>query len=83
MKNYILIKKIVFTGKDKELEGFYYNGVFWKNIGINNAEISKTYFQKLYSFCMSEFYKVEDNYDEEEKKKIFSNIKSLDSAKTN
>lgn len=45
--------KLVFTGKEKNLEGYHYNGVFWKKLGLNNAEISKGYFNKLYDHYKS------------------------------
>lgn len=46
--------KLVFTGMDKDLDGYYFNGVFWKKLGINNAEISKGYFNELYNHYKSE-----------------------------
>ena len=62
--------KVLFTGKDKELEGYYFNGTYWKQVGINNAEICKYYFQKLYEFYMHEFFKVKDEFDEDQQKGI-------------
>lgn len=72
--------KVVFTGKDKDIEGFYYNGIYWKPLGLNNAEICKNNFAKLYDYYCEEFAKVEDEYDFDEKPYIWTNIKSLDSA---
>lgn len=72
--------KLVFTGKDKELEGYYYNGIYWKDIGINNAEISKGYFSKMYDYYLSKLEKVKRYLSAEEVKSAYSGIKNLDSA---
>ena len=73
--------KIVFTGKNKELEGYYFNDIYWKEIGINNAEITKSYFQKLYFYYMTKFNFVKESFKDEIASAIILTIKSLDSAK--
>ena len=81
MEKLFFQNKVLFTGQDKDLEGYYYNGIYWKNIGINNAEICKSYFQQLYNHYTIEFNKCKSSFEEAEQKAILATIKTLDNAK--
>ena len=72
--------KLIFTGKDKELEGYFYNGVYWKPVSLNNAEICGGYFEKTYNHYYQKLEKCKRHMDEDEYLKAIIGIKSLDSA---
>ena len=71
--------KLVFTGIDKYLEGYFFNGVYWKYIGINNAEIAKGYFKMLYDFYKNELDKC-NLLDSKDYEKYLKKIQYLDSS---
>ena len=71
---------VVFTGRDKDIKGYLYNGVYWRPLSLNNNEIIKEHFVNLYEFFMIEFEKIKFEFDDLESKHILSNIKSLDSS---
>ena len=74
--------KVVFTGQGKDLEGYYYNGIYWRQIGLSNAEISKGYFTQLYDYLTQRFNSVADHFEEGTQLVIKQSIRSLDNATT-
>lgn len=69
---------VVFTGKKKEMQGYKYNGVYWVDLGLHNAEIKKDLFDRMYKMYLNEFFKIKDSFDEKEIPTILNSIKSLD-----
>lgn len=69
---------VVFTGKKKDMQGFKYNGVYWLDLGLHNAEIKKGIFDDMYNLYMKEFMKNYDSFDEKEKASVLGSIKQLD-----
>jgi len=72
--------EIVFTGKGKEMDGYFYNGIYWEELSLHNAELMKLHFDKLYAFYIEQL-KVKEG-DEKSKKPLISQIKTLNSHKT-
>lgn len=71
-------ENVVFTGKKKEMQGYKFNGVYWIDLGLHNAEIKKNIFDNLYDLYMKEFWKVADQFEEDKQTTILINIKQLD-----
>ena len=40
--------KVVFTGTKRDMEGYLFNGTFWKELGLHSAELKKHYFAQMY-----------------------------------
>jgi len=72
--------KVIFTGQGKDLEGYYYNGIYWRNIGLSNAEISKGYFSQLYDYLTQRFNSISSLFKQEQQITIRASIRLLDSA---
>ena len=73
--------KVVFTGKNAKMDGFLFNGVYWEELGLHNAQIKKQYFAELYKEYSAEFEKVASHYEDAQVvSSIKHNIKSLDSV---
>ena len=45
---------IVFTGKNMNPEGFLFNGVYWEQLSLHNAELQKGKFDKLYQWYLTQ-----------------------------
>jgi P4 family phage/plasmid primase-like protien len=41
---------IITTGQDKNLESYKFNGIYWKQIALHNADFYTGYFANLYTF---------------------------------
>jgi len=41
-------KQVLFTGEDKHLEGYIFNGVYWASMPPHDADIHKGHFDELY-----------------------------------
>ena len=73
--------KIIFTGEQKQSTAYLFNGVYWKELGLNNAEIKKEHFNALYNHYSAEFAKVADGFDEKTQYNIRQSILNLDNVK--
>ena len=71
-------ENVVFTGKKKEMQGFRYNGIYWVDLGLHNAEIKKDVFDRMYDLYMKEFLKIADQFNDNQKMYILKEIKILD-----
>ncbi len=69
---------VVFTGKKKEMQGFKYNGTYWVDLGLHNAEIKKNIFDRMYDLYMHEFMKIMHTIDPDDVASILGAIKQLD-----
>lgn len=71
---------LIFTGVDKIPDGFYYNGVYWSNLGKNYCSIKRGYFNKLYQFYLNELNNLKTNGELEDSqyKKLLTKIQELD-----
>lgn len=61
---------ILFTGSNKELEGYEFNGYFWKSLPFHNAELHKSHFDTLLDFYnekLVELYNTLDMNDSKHK----------------
>ena len=56
--------QIIYTGKGKDMAGYMFNGTYWEQLPLHNAEIKRKYFTEIYDYYMAEFAKVEHLYDE-------------------
>lgn len=70
-------KPVLFTGKGKEPEGYMYNGYFWENLALHNAELEKDVFDNLYKIYSEEVENYKDIWEEVNYKSILALIKSL------
>ena len=43
-------KPIISTGKEKELQCYMFNGVYWQKLSLHNAELQKEHFDRLQSY---------------------------------
>jgi len=48
MKKICFNNNVIFIGDNEKPDGFMYNGIYWKPIGLHNAELSKEHFDNLY-----------------------------------
>lgn len=71
---------IVFTGKNKDMVGYLYNGVYWEELGLHNAEIKRKYFATMYEEYMEHFSRVAHHYDEVVQASIKNRILDLDNV---
>lgn len=73
--------KIVFTGSKKQNTAYLFNGVYWKELSLNNSEIKKSHFTAMYDKYMKAFLKVENHYDTNTALGIKIAIKQLDNVR--
>ena len=45
-------KPVLFTGKGNKPEGYLYNGVYWVELSLHNAELQKDNFDNLYKYYL-------------------------------
>ena len=69
---------IIFTGKSQQSEGYMFNGVYWVELSLHNAELMKNNFDKLYKWY-NMMLKIEKN----ELSTKFYNILKLDIKRLN
>lgn len=53
-------KKILFTGEDKHLEGFIFNGVYWSFMPQHDADLHQGKFDDLHNYFDSVIYRVQN-----------------------
>ena len=74
--------KVVFTGKQTKMTGYLFNGVYWKELGLHNAEIKKKHFAELYLEYIHVLNNTTFSHDENIHRKIRNihekEIKALD-----
>ena len=75
-------KHVLFTGKGKEPEGYLYNGVYWVDLSLHNAELKQKHFDNLYKFYIEALQKEKDNLEENIYKSLMGQIKTLNTNKT-
>jgi len=71
---------IVFTGKSKDMVGYMFNGVYWEELGLHNAEIKRKYFAVMYKEYMEHFSRVAHHYDDVRQASIKNRILDLDNV---
>ena len=49
-------KNIIFTGKDLHPDGYMFNGVYWEELSLHNAELQKGKFTDLYKWFLAQIY---------------------------
>lgn len=75
-------KHVLFTGKGKEPEGYLYNGVYWVDLSLHNAELKQKHFDNLYKFYCDALDKEKDSLEESTYKSLKGQIKTLNTNKT-
>ena len=75
-------KHVLFTGKGREPEGYLYNGVYWADLSLHNAELKQKHFDNLYKFYIDALQKEKDNLEENVYKSLTGQIKTLNTNKT-
>jgi phage/plasmid-associated DNA primase len=55
--------EILFTGEEKELEGYMFNGIYYKPLPLHDAELHKKHFDTLYQHYKNGLDKLEDTLD--------------------
>jgi phage/plasmid-associated DNA primase len=75
-------KHVLFTGKGREPEGYLYNGVYWVDLSLHNAELKQKHFDNLYKFYIEALKKDKDNLEENVYKSLMGQIKTLNTNKT-
>jgi hypothetical protein len=73
---------ILFTGKGKDPEGYLYNGVYWVDLSLHNAELKQKHFDNLYKYYLESLQKEKHSFDEKYFNTLMSQIKTLNSNKT-
>jgi phage/plasmid-associated DNA primase len=73
---------VITTGKDREMEAYMFNGVFWLPLSLHNAELQKKRFDDLYEFYSNALYDETDNISKKLYLHLEGFIKSLNSNKT-
>jgi len=73
---------VLFTGKGKEPEGYLYNGVYWVDLSLHNAELKQKHFDNLYKFYSEALQKEKQNLEEAVFKSLTGQIKALNTNKT-
>jgi len=73
---------ILFTGKDKKSEGYLFNGVYWQQLSLHNAELKKGKFTQLYTHYMGQLDKEKDEMSPEKYKALQKELNHLNSHKT-
>lgn len=71
---------LLFTGKEKTPNGYFYNGVYWTSLGQNYCSIKKGYFNKLYKLYINELNNLRTNEEMDDKsyKSLMKKIQELD-----
>ena len=75
-------KPVLFTGKGKEPEGYLYNGIYWVELSLHNAELKQKHFDDLYKYYTNELQQQKDNMEESMYKNLKGQIKTLNTNKT-
>ena len=70
-------KPVLFTGKGKEPEGYLYNGIFWVELSLHNAELQQNHFDKLYHYYMQKLDDEKKEMGEDHVKNLTTKIKEL------
>ena len=73
---------VLFTGKGREPEGYLYNGVYWVELSLHNAELKQKRFDDLYKFYSDAFEKEKNSIELAVQKILRAQIKSLNTNKT-
>jgi P4 family phage/plasmid primase-like protien len=73
---------VLFTGKGKEPEGYLYNGVYWVDLSLHNAELKQKHFDNLYKFYTDALEQEKNNLEETTYKSLMGQIKTLNTNKT-
>ena len=72
---------VLFTGKGKEPEGYLYNGVYWVDLSLHNAELKQKHFDNLYKFYVDALEKEKNSMEEATYKSLLGQIKTLNTNK--
>jgi hypothetical protein len=48
-------ENVIFIGKEKKTKGYFYTGVYWEELGENNAVLCQGYFKRLYDYYQRRF----------------------------
>jgi phage/plasmid-associated DNA primase len=82
-KSFIVNDKaqLMFLGQEKQTQAYLYNGVYWKALSMNHAELKKTHFPAMYNMYMAEFDKVADSFKPQVAARIRKDLLQLDSAR--
>jgi len=75
-------RHVLFTGKGKEPEGYLYNGVYWTELSLHNAELKQNHFDNLYKFYKNALEKEKPNLEEDVYKSLMAQVKTLNTNKT-
>jgi phage/plasmid-associated DNA primase len=73
-------ENVIFIGKEKKTKGYFYTGVYWEELGENNAVLCQGYFKRLYDYYQRRFAAIKDSFDEEGQKAIQRKILYLESS---
>ena len=74
--------KVIFTGKGKEPEGFMFNGIYWLELSLHNAELQQAKFDELYKWYCDNLEQEKDEMDKKVYENLSRQIKTLNSHKT-
>ena len=75
-------KQVLFTGKEREADGYLFNGVYWTSLSLHNAELKKEHFDNLYKYYIKELEEIKNDIDEKIYNNLLGTIKSLNTHKT-
>jgi phage/plasmid-associated DNA primase len=70
--------KLIFCGKEKVPNGYYYNGVYWVELGAGLCLLKKKHFKHLYDYYKAELEKVSDDFEPKQKRCIERQLLNLD-----
>jgi hypothetical protein len=73
---------IVFTGKNKDPDGFMFNGIYWTELSLHNAELQKGHFDNLYVWYSDKLKMEKGKLNELVYKSLLTKLKTLNSYST-
>jgi hypothetical protein len=71
---------IMFTGEGRDLEGYIFNGVYWKAVSLHSAELHKNHFDQLYDWYSEKLVSEEAEMPENIYKALENQIAGLNTC---